>query len=353
MKRILMSGLAASAALFAGCVESTLNPTDTVVVTGKALNEDGSPIADTTLKLHRGLNSTCVLADHFKDLQTDADGAWSHELTGAETQNGELARCFDLRVPATEAGATVNVQFLMQVTEIEAPTLQRWSGSVAVDDAGPGAQVTFQPLSETHDVTAAAVAVVSLEGQPAWRVNQAQSPVAFSEYVLEDFDGLRVQLHAGQEIRADGTRFNVGYQSDILPLAREAKVPVTRGLGCQFGARTFDAGACAATDGRLAAPIPAEAAADFRIDFAQPTKLARMVLRDFDYSPGANVIIEGSTNGGVDFEPLVTLSSAPVEHFTELALDAAAPAVDAFRIRVVGGATDPKILGLRQVSLFE
>ncbi len=353
MKRLLLPGLALSAGLFVGCVESTLNPTDTVMVKGTALAEDKTPLAETTLKLHRSLNSVCLAPDHYKDLKTDAQGGWQHELTGAETQNGELARCFELRLPQTEKGAGASVRFLMQVTQIEVPELQTWNGSVTVDDSGPGAQVAFKKISETHDFEAAGSIGVALEdGTAVWSAPAPASPVQLSEYVLEDFDGLKAGFTVARELRGSGTRFDYTFHSERVPLAREAKVPVSRGAACQFGAQTFDAAACPVTDGRLAKLVPGEAAADLRIDLASPVKLRKLVLREFSYSPNASVVIEGSSDGGVTFEPLATVGTTQVGSYAEVDLDEAAPAVGAFRLRVTGD-NDPKILTLRQLSLFE
>jgi hypothetical protein len=351
MGRLLLSGIAASFALFVGCTQSALNPTDTVVVKGSALNEDKSPIANATLKLHRSLNNICLLPDHFKDLKTDAQGEWTAELTGAETQNGELARCFDLRIPATEKGASASVRFMMQVTEVDVPQVQLWTGAVAADNSGPGAQVSFKKISETHDFSAEPSLSLQVGLHDAWRVESATSPVALSEYVLEDFEGLTARLHASQEVRGSGTRFNIHYGSDAVTLEKKSKVPVSRGLACQFGPKSFDAGACPVTNGKLDHGIPGEAAADLRIDFPQSIKLSRLVLRELTYS--GNLVVEGSTNGGVSFEPLVTLNDQEIKPFTELALDATAPGVSAFRLRVTNPEGDARITHLRQLSLFE
>ncbi len=354
MKRLMISGIAVTAGLFLGCVESTLNPTDTVVVAGKALAEDKTPLANTTLKLHRSLNSTCFAADHYKDLQTDADGAWSHELTGAETQNGELARCFELRVPATEKGAFANVRFLMQVTQIDVPELQVWTGAVTVDDSGPGAQIAFEKIATTHGFEESAALGVSFNGgETVWNAAAPSSPVALSEYVLEDFDGLQAGLVITRELRGSGTRFDYTFHSDRVAIAKGARVPVSRGAACQFGAQSFDASACPATDGKLLKMVPGEVAADLRIDLPAPTKLSRLVVRELSHTPGATLVIEGSEDGGETWQPLVTEGGdSTLGAYAEIELDPSAPAVDAFRLRVTGD-NEPKIFTLRQVSLFE
>src|SRR4051812_42095000 len=108
MKKILIPAAAALMGLV-GCVESGLNPDDAVVMKGTALNENKSPITDTTLKLYRSANSACVLPDHYRDVKTDSVGKYSLDLTGAETQSGDLARCFDLAILADEKGAHADV----------------------------------------------------------------------------------------------------------------------------------------------------------------------------------------------------------------------------------------------------
>src|SRR6478609_9282195 len=66
-----------------GCIESALNPDDPVTVSGSALNEDKSPLANADLVLGRSENSTCAITtSNFATVKTDANGAWSWKGTG-------------------------------------------------------------------------------------------------------------------------------------------------------------------------------------------------------------------------------------------------------------------------------
>src|SRR5207248_2730024 len=55
-----MKRFAFFALLGCACVESALNPTDKVTVTGQALNEDKSPLANASIHVQRDGSSTCI-----------------------------------------------------------------------------------------------------------------------------------------------------------------------------------------------------------------------------------------------------------------------------------------------------
>lgn len=347
MKRILLPAAAAVIGL-AGCVESGLNPEDAVVVKGTALRENKSPVTETTLKLHRSVNSACVLPDHYRDIKTDTVGKYSLELTGAETQNGDLARCFLLSVPPDAKGAGLSVEFLMQVTEIEVPELHVWNGAVAATSSGDGAELTFKKIFDTHSFDTEATLTLRSGGEVAWRAPATSSPVALSAYVLEDALH-KAQLHAKREVKGSGVAFHLSYDSDEVALEQKQLVPASRGAACRLGAANHDTG-CPYTDGKFT-PHAGDAANDLTLTFAQPKKLKKAVLRHFSHSIASQVVLQGSADNGATWTKLAQLAEGD-HSYVEVDLDLAAPAVNAFRIHLEGD-SDPKIHGLAEVSTFE
>ncbi|MBX5482731.1 MAG: hypothetical protein IRZ16_12960 [Myxococcaceae bacterium] len=347
MKRILVPAAAALMSLV-GCVESGLNDDDAVVMSGVALNENKSPLTNTTLKLYRSRNSACILPDHYRDVETDSVGKYSLDLTGAETKNGDLARCFLLQIPPSERGATASVDFLMQVTEVEVPDLQVWNGAVAAAEQSDGAQVSFKKIFETHGFDSDTTVTVRSGNDIAWISQTEASPATLSGYVLEDA-ALTAQLGAEREVKGSGVAFHLHYRSDEVTLPQKQLVPVSRGAACTFGAQKHDT-ACPYTDGKFS-PVLEEAANDLTVTFAQAHTLKKAVLRGFSHNIAAEVRIEGSADNGASW---ITLAKLPDgDHsYLELDLDGTAPAVNAVRIHVDGD-QDPKILGLAEISLFE
>src|SRR5687768_11585652 len=123
--KTLFTSLVVAASLCA-CVQSALNPTDKVKLTGTVLEENKAPYASAELDLSRSDGSACLITQPFAKLQTTAEGTFSKDLTGADTQSGDIARCFRVTVPPSGKGALVYAHFLMQVTEVKVPAIQRW-----------------------------------------------------------------------------------------------------------------------------------------------------------------------------------------------------------------------------------
>ncbi|HEY0095520.1 MAG TPA: hypothetical protein VGB96_14410, partial [Archangium sp.] len=119
-----------------GCTESQVDPEQEILLSGKVLKEDGQPLADTLLRMHRSGNSSCVFSLFggldWKSMKTQADGAFSEELLGADTQAGSLARCFELQIPGTGSGNYGNASFIIQTEKVELPLLQQWTGKPSV-----------------------------------------------------------------------------------------------------------------------------------------------------------------------------------------------------------------------------
>lgn len=350
MKRLLIPGLAAVLGL-TGCVESALDPNAQVKVTGEALRENEAPLADTTLKLFRDGSSTCLLPGHFKDVQTDTNGLFTFDLTGAETQtDSDLARCFRLMLPTDAKGAGLYADFLVQIEEVEIPELRLWNGAVTAATATEGAEVTFTKLFDTHGYDGTTTLRLTREMDLAWRVEEATSPVALSAHVLEDFANLDAQLHVARSVNGSGTEFKLHYDSDKADVPAGTLVPVSRGAKCTIADKTYES-ACPYTDGKLDV-VSADSGPELKVTFATPTKLKKAVLRDLSHNIAAKVVIEGSADGGQNWTQLAELPQGATNDFIEVDLSQTAPAVDVVRLSVQGQG-EPKILSLREVSYFE
>jgi hypothetical protein len=338
---------AAVAMVLTGCVQSALNPTDKVVLSGAAQNEDKSPLSSTELSLERSSGSACLIVAAFAKPSTDAQGAFTSNLTGADSQNGDVARCFRLALPAGAKGAAVWADFLVQVTDVKVPTLQQWNGAVSASAAAAGAEFKYTDLSGTHGLNGLDYTVEARAGNgTVWMVEKAASPVAFSDYVLEDFTVTATAI-ASTPVKGSGTTFTLRYQTDATTLPLRTLVPVSRGAACAY---TGAPAVCPLTDGKtdrvqFAAGIP-----DVTVTLATAKVLKKAVLRGAQFSAPATVVLEGSADG-TTWTSLATVAVGG--EYQELSLTAA-PAVK--QVRVKGTRTDTgtfAILNLDELSLFE
>lgn len=329
-----------------GCVQTALNPNDKVTVTGTALAEDKSPIASADLSLRRAVTSTCLSPPEFAKLKTDAQGAFSHNLTGADTQKDDVALCFRLVPPSSVRGATATVDFLMQVTKVEVPTVQLWTGSPTATSTGSGAQVVFTDLSASHGLSGLKfTADLTSGGGAVWSISDASSPVVLSAAVLEDFSAVSATLATSNQVKGSGTTFILRYQSDSVDVPLGTLVPVSRGADCTYNKAPT---VCPLTDGKLAKNA-LDAASEVKVTLAAPKALKKVVLRGLSLSGPSNVVLEGSADG-TTWTKLVDLTAAA---YQEVNLAGAGTVAYA---RVRGTRTDGgafNILTLDELSLFE
>lgn len=345
MKAMALS--AVFAAVGTGCVESALNPTDKVVLSGSALKQDKSPLASAELALERSANSACVGTAAFAKLTTDAQGAFKHDLTGADTQSGDLARCFRLSLPVGAQGAAAWADFLVQVTDVKVPAIQQWNGAASASATAAGAEFKFTDLSTTHGLNNLDYTVEARAGNgTAWSVQKAASPVAFSDEVLEDFT-VTASASASTEVKGSGTTFTLRYQSDAAALPLRARVPVSRGAACAY---TNAPAVCPLTDGKADRVAFAAGIPDVTLTLPTAKVLKKAVLRGARFSAPATVVLEGSADGTT----WVSLANLAVgDEYQELGLTAAAAVK---QVRVKGTRTDTgtfAILNFDELSLFE
>ncbi len=337
-------------ALGSACIPTALNPDDKVNVTGKALNQDKTPLANASLTLERSAGSACVVLTSFKTLTTDAQGAFTLALTGADTQSGDTARCFRLSAPAGANGAGASVNFLIQVTDVQVPDLQLWNGAVATTQTADGAQLAFEDLSQSHGFNNLTFSAV-LKGADgtAWTKADASSPLAFSDAVLEDF-ALTGSLSTTHEVKGSGTTFTQSFSSDAVALPSHHLVPASRGASCAY---TGAPATCPLTDGKLASVTLGSADAnvsELTVTLAAPKLLKKAVLRGASFSNAAALSLEGSADG-TTWAKLADV--ATFGGYQELTLTGST-AVNQVRLKgtPTSGAT-LNVLTLDELSLFE
>jgi hypothetical protein len=357
MKRWMLASCAV-AATWMGCGTSEVDPDLEITLTGKALREDGQPVANTLLSLSRSTNSECLFTlfgdSNWKSMKTGADGSFSLELLGADTQNGNLARCFFMRVPG-QGGRSVKIEFLVKNATVQIPTLQEWSGAPAAALSGNGVSVTFQNLTLAQaGVTATHSLSVQKKGAYSiWPVEGIQSPTQLSPYVLEDVTDLEVAVFGYRKVEDGGNPITIRYDGDAAALPqRVGLVPVSRGASCVY-TDTDAPAVCPFTDGNLGvSPSFKDNTREVTLQLAQPKVLRKAVLRNLDtfFTP-RELVLEGSSDG-TTWVPLANLlQGGRVTKFSELDLNHPAP-LSQVRIRSTGQ-DKSGITSLNEVSLFE
>ena len=336
--------------LSVGCVQSALNPGDPVTATGSALNQDKSPLSGAELTLTRSENSVCGITAAFSKPKTDGSGGFTQQLTGKDTQNGDLARCFQLSLPPGAGGAQTSAEFLMQVTDVKIPALQRWTGAVSVGQGAGGAQLSFTDLSSSHGLPGLAyTTTVSSGAATVWRKVQVSSPIAFHDEVLEDFPNAVATASASRDVKGSGTTFLVHYASDGAPLPGRQKIPASRGAPCTYAGAP--AGACPLTDGRADKVLMGGAAQQVLLQLPAAKAIKKLVVRGLVVSVPSLPTLEGS-NDGASWTTLATLSDS--DPYQELDLPAGTAAFSQYRLGGTRTGTGSfAVLGLDELSLFE
>jgi hypothetical protein len=285
-------------------------------------------------------------------VKTGADGSFSLEMLGADTQNGNLARCFFMRVPG-QGGRSVEIEFLVKNATVPVPTLQEWSGAPAAALSGNGVSVTFRNLASVQaGVTATHSLEVRKKGSSRiWPVAGIQSPTQLSPYALEDVTDLEVAVFGYRKVEDSGNPITIRYDGDAAAVPqRVGLVPVSRGASCVY---TDAPTVCPFTDGNLGvSPSFKDNTREVTLQLAQPKVLRKAVVRNLDtfFTP-RELVLEGSADG-TTWVPLVNLLQGgdPI-HFGEFDLNHSTP-LSQVRIRSTGD-DNSGITSLSEVSLFE
>ena len=348
MKRWMLASCAV-ASTWLGCATSEVDPELEITLTGKALREDGQPVANTLLNLYRSANSECVFSifsgGSWKSVKTGADGAFSLELLGADTRSGKLARCFSMPIPG-QTGRSVSVEFLVKNEAVQVPTLQEWSGAPAAAVSGNGVGVTFKDLSTVQaGVSGTYTLDVKKASSTIWSIAPIQSPTQLSDYVLEDAADLEAVLFVFRKVENGGNTFTIRYTGNPVALPRRALVPVSRGASCVY---TDAPTVCPLTDGNLGtSPTFKENTREVVLQLAQ----AKVLRNLHTFSSPSELVLEGSGDG-TTWVPLANLlEDGMAVRFIEVDLNHSTP-LSQVRVRSIGQ-DNPGIISLNEVSLFE
>ncbi|WP_375772246.1 hypothetical protein NR798_15600 [Archangium gephyra] len=295
-----------------GCTESQVDPEQEILLSGKVLKEDGQPLADTLLRMHRSGNSSCVFSLFggldWKSMKTQTDGAFSEELLGADTQAGSLARCFELQIPGTGSGNYGNASFIIQTEKVQLPLLQQWTGKPSVATSADGVSVSYEGLtasqagnSGTHTLS------VSKSSSPIWVSRSVSSPAPLNDDLLEDAADLKAAVSIRREVELNKTKFDLYNKGDDVALPKRTRVPLSRGVSCTYPEAPVT---CPLTDGDLASTVTfPQGTLAVVLQLPQPKVLRKAVVRNLGMSFGAtttDLVIEGSTDGTL-WVPLANL----------------------------------------------
>lgn len=351
-----------TAAVVTGCTtDSNVAPDADIVLSGKVLLEDGQPVANTLLTMDRSTNSECELGALFgdwnwKSVKTDAEGAFTLNLLGADTQNnGNVARCFILRPPKTVKERTMSLKFLVQQENVQLPTLQEWGGAPGAAATEQGVNVTFQPVPTPESGATAGSYTVSVQqgsSSTLWAADMAQPGLLLNDYILEDV-AAEASVHARRQVEGSGTTFTLSYDGDSVALPRRARVPASRGAACTYpDAPTV----CPLTDGTLGSGGQfTTLTRQVVLQLAQPKVLRRAVLRNLQaLDIPSELVLEGSSDG-LTWVPLANLlRGVNVPAFQDVELSHPT-ALSQVRIRLTprDNSSSAGLIRISELSLFE
>ena len=289
-------------------------------------------------------------------MKTDAQGAFTLNLLGADTQNnGNVARCFILRSPETAKGRTMSLDFLVQQENVQLPTLQEWGGAPGAAATAQGVNVTFQPVPTPESGATAGSYIVSVKQGSSgtlWAVDVEQPGLLLNDYILEDV-AAEASIHARRAVKGSGTTFTLSYDGDSVALPRRARVPASRGASCTYpDAPTV----CPLTDGTLGSGGQfTTLTREVVIQLAQPKVLRRAVLHNLEtWALPSELVLEGSSDGltWVPLANLLRVSIVPAFQEVELSHPTALSHV---RVRLTprDNSTSQALTRISELSLFE
>ena len=258
------------AATLAACESSNLDRSAAVVVSGRVLRADGTPAGGAPVALEREPTAgevitglvviplslfTACLADppaalcqgrSVKRATTSADGSYSFNLTGRDTQTAfGNARSFSLS--AEVSGALVTADFRIQTQSLRLPDLQAWQPAVTVV---PGRIAWDPPAPGSYQVV-----VEDSGGQLVWTFDSTRTEVTYDPRLLEDTTG-SLAVSSLTKTTAEGTTVGVRRQSARVLYRSTAGPPVSRGRPCSVGPAGTPVSPCPLTDGNLANTLP-------------------------------------------------------------------------------------------------
>jgi hypothetical protein len=274
--RRLAKGVVLLAALAVGgaCAErSNVDPEAAVVVRGRALDVDSSPLAARPVRLGSGVTTLeggagaltaglfCLSGEctgDFFDDTTAADGSFTLELTGRDTQSafGE-ATSFLLSTSAPPvgdhpAGPALSARFRIQTTEVALPALQLVDPAFHLAGADGAVDAVWDGAVAPGPYT---VRFADRDGGTVWEETAAEPAIRIDGRVLEDTAG-QVAVGGSRQDQIEGSDVTITWRSSSAAFRGGYGPPPSRGAGCELRAAdgTVQAlGDCGLTDGSFAA----------------------------------------------------------------------------------------------------
>lgn len=338
--------------LTSACVRSELSPDALVSLTGRVERPGGTGDPSVEVVLSRSGGNLCTgTLTPFATATTDADGRYAFELRGADTQAGDLARCFRVAPAPAADGSTGWAELLLQVTQPVVPPLPRWAWNLSAEPgAGGDERFTFEDLRAAQGAGTARLQLSDGTGQLAWEVREPVPGTALDAALLEDFTGLRARLAWDRVLDGQKTSVDLSFQSAEVTVPRGGRLPVSRGAACSFGG----AAVCPLTDGALGRA--AATADNLGVTLQLPGLVVPgdLVLRGVETASGAaRLEVTGVTPAGAVL-PLGGLSAEePLGAFERTPLASGGQPVVSVTVRWIdrSGAAVP-VTGLSEVSVF-
>lgn len=246
MRNLLLVSSAFAIVLAALACEPAVSDDATVTVDGRALNVDGTPLADQEVSLWRSAvplfdsdGAVGLLIDvgtPFRTVKTDAEGRYHFELSGSQANAGQAAWAAYFAVTITQGSdkmlgvASDEFHFSNQDLAHALPDMQLWdAGDVTIAD--DSLVFSWDPTSTPDDLDAY---LLNVDGGIWGEFTQAQSITASTLVLPSDATTHRFQVVAlGNKLR---------YRTSFKTF--EASNP--RGAGIDY--KQADAGNISATD---------------------------------------------------------------------------------------------------------
>jgi hypothetical protein len=284
MRKVL--GLVAALSLtLTGCSLSSVDPDATVEISGRALTASGRPLAGAKVLLLKqadlgevvfgavltigSLSTICLLPEapaicrKARTATTDADGRYSFELKGSDTQ-GTLGTESTLNVvfAGPRAQGSTTVSFTAEDEAITLPDARLWRSAAEVSRPGDRIELAWSALTQAAGSDPAYSAQLFEAGRETalWSQPASGGRATVDSRILEDQPGsVAVGASASLPGGSGAGDVRVSYLSRRLPVAATAGTPLSRGRPCAAVTGTAPPRAgrlspCAATDGDLSAP---------------------------------------------------------------------------------------------------
>jgi hypothetical protein len=306
-----------------GCSFSSVDPDETVRVSGRALDAAGKPLADTKVFLFKQadvgevifgsvlavgtLSTICLLPDapaicaKARTATTDSDGRYSFDLKGSDTQ-GTLGTASTITVTFSGGQSSTTVSFTAKDPEIDLGEARLWNALPRVSQGSGQIRLSFAKLPGGGKATYSAQLFEAKGASALWTQPVSGSSATLDARILEDRAG---SVAAGATSSVPGTsgggKVRASYLSARVPVNATAGTPLSRGRRCAPVTGTAPAKdarftSCAMTDGDLDKPAHLSAGGVVTgavIDLGSVRPVDLVVARGFS----GQVLVELSDDG--------------------------------------------------------